>query len=281
MDRWLIKNGDKTESRQTKTKDREQTRRDKILAPFLAGDEGKERPLAPKPSFFPRKLKSSSGLDDAGLMTSRKDGPSHDQIRRQLLGSLDSTANPITNSQHRCIRDTAMVSTSTGHQVSDRGGGSGARDYWLSRHGKLAIQATEEGLDSEILRGVVAYVNGYTGPKTTDLELKRLIHRHGGQVRYVLSQRACTHVITAMPLCASKMQKEVKRKRSGIHGAPVYVRPDWILDSVNQGVRLAEARYPILEDKTMARVYDMFKSSEDESPSADIAVEQQSVRGSV
>ena len=31
--------------------------------------------------------------------------------------------------------------------------------------------------------GLKIYVNGYTGPKITDLELKRLISVHGGEIR--------------------------------------------------------------------------------------------------
>ena len=31
--------------------------------------------------------------------------------------------------------------------------------------------------------GLVVYINGYTGPKVTDRELKRLISVHGGEIR--------------------------------------------------------------------------------------------------
>jgi hypothetical protein len=43
-----------------------------------------------------------------------------------------------------------------------------------------------------VVAGLTFYLNGYTGPRISDLELKRLIAIHGGNVRYV-PQTSCSY----------------------------------------------------------------------------------------
>lgn len=44
-----------------------------------------------------------------------------------------------------------------------------------------------------MLAGLTFYLNGYTGPRISDLELKRLIAIHGGNVRFAASTSCSYH----------------------------------------------------------------------------------------
>jgi hypothetical protein len=76
------------------------------------------------------------------------------------------------------------------------------------------------------IAGLKIYVNGYTGPKNSDRELKRLISVHGGDIRQasppapsinlrgliqssrsLIDTSACTHILVDKNLSASKAQK--------------------------------------------------------------------------
>jgi len=61
-------------------------------------------------------------------------------------------------------------------------------------------------LKSDLFAGCTIYINGYTGPRISDLELKRLIATHGGNVSYHCTS-ACTHVLVTTGLSGSKSQK--------------------------------------------------------------------------
>ena len=76
----------------------------------------------------------------------------------------------------------------TGHQRSD--GRSNQKPYMELRGKKLREQLPDIPTKSEakVLSGVRVYVDGYL-EDTTDIEMKRIVTLHGGQVLSVLSIR--------------------------------------------------------------------------------------------
>lgn len=52
-----------------------------------------------------------------------------------------------------------------------------------------------------IVAGLTFYLNGYTGPRISDLELKRLIAVHGGNVRYARAGNLHLKVDVLMYVC--------------------------------------------------------------------------------
>lgn len=88
------------------------------------------------------------------------------------------------------------------------------------------------------LRGVVVLVNGYTHPDTDTLQ--RLLHRHGGDMEKYETFRV-THIIaTNLSFAKAKIYRQ---QRNPI---PV-VKPEWIVDCVDQKMRLPHAPYLIEE----------------------------------
>lgn len=78
-----------------------------------------------------------------------------------------------------------VVSCSSGHQVSEGRGMNQSRQYLEERGKKLSIQREEESTNDEpqVLRNVRAYINGFLSD-TTDIEMKRIVLRAGGQILY-------------------------------------------------------------------------------------------------
>jgi len=71
------------------------------------------------------------------------------------------------------------VSTATGHQVGDSKRQQGL--YIEDRKRKLAAQEAEDQPQTGVLSNVRIYINGYL-ENITDIEMKRIIARAGGQV---------------------------------------------------------------------------------------------------
>lgn len=134
--------------------------------------------------------------------------------------------------------------------------------------------------------GLTFYLNGYTGPRISDLELKRLIAVHGGNVRYVsfcyvqpqaltmalissyLANSSCTHILITKNLSASKTQKFLDSASSIRGGKRKVVHVDCesrftgkvlvrvltmvyavVLDSVAKCRRLDETPYNVIVNK--------------------------------
>jgi len=96
----------------------------------------------------------------------------------------------------------------------------------------------------QIFRHLNLYLNGSTAPAISDHKLKQLFVQHGGSSSISLGRRTVTHVILGSTcgggLAAGKFQKEVSLVRGkGIK----YVTAQWVLDSVEKGVRQPEANY--------------------------------------
>jgi hypothetical protein len=124
--------------------------------------------------------------------------------------------------QVHLYRTQHIISSATGHQVSNGGAAKysiSGRDYNMTRNQKLRQQFTanpqtidaeksdketfvlqskifgahflrmrrysESWLTFSLVAGCTMWLNGYSGNKITDMELKKLIAMHGGMVRYV------------------------------------------------------------------------------------------------
>ena len=96
----------------------------------------------------------------------------------------------------------------------------------------------------QIFRNLNIYLNGSTAPLISDHKLKQLFSRHGGNTSIALGRRTVTHVIIGNGcgggLASGKIQKEVAL----VGGKGVkYVTAQWVLDSIEKGIRQPEARY--------------------------------------
>jgi len=93
----------------------------------------------------------------------------------------------------------------------------------------------------QIFRNLTMYLNGSTAPLVSDHKLKQLFAQHGGNASISLGRRTVTHVVLGEKcgggLASSKIQREV-----GGQGIK-YVTAQWVLDSIQKGVRQPEARY--------------------------------------
>ncbi|PWN40444.1 hypothetical protein IE81DRAFT_221125 [Ceraceosorus guamensis] len=124
--------------------------------------------------------------------------------------------NPLTHFHHDSVglRTTHYTTSSTGHQVSNRlGPGAPGATWWDTRLQKLRSQACEE--ESDLFKGIVAYVNGFTGANTTRREVVRLLQMHGAKV-VIMPSAKTTHIFTAAFLSASKAHKVLVKRRGGL-----------------------------------------------------------------
>ncbi|KAL7752459.1 hypothetical protein RI367_001993 [Sorochytrium milnesiophthora] len=69
-----------------------------------------------------------------------------------------------------------------GHEVNVYGTSSSASKQYVARQ-RLKLRQQAPVKTSALLRGVVCFVNGYTGVNTRDIDLRKLIMQHGGDVR--------------------------------------------------------------------------------------------------
>ncbi|KAL7424136.1 hypothetical protein Q5752_001721 [Cryptotrichosporon argae] len=172
-----------------------------------------------------------------------------------MLNTRGMDINPITNSDLYSLTD-HFVSSATGHQQSNRGGGSaGASSYWAVRTAKVEEGAREK--ETDVLAGCVIAINGSTGPRVSNLQLQRLITAHGG--RFVPHQTAaCTHVVAAN-LSGRKAQKVIDGLGARGHSRRTQVvKVDWVLDSVAQQRRGCERKYAVVEDPTQTSLASAF-----------------------
>lgn len=97
---------------------------------------------------------------------------------------------------------------------------------------------------SQIFRGLTMYVNGSTAPLVSDHQIKQLFVQHGGNSAFALGRRSVTHVIIGGTcgggLASGKINKEV----TTIGGKGIkYVTAQWVLCSIEKGIRQPESRY--------------------------------------
>lgn len=215
-------------------------------------------PSSTIPSFYNAKRKQNNrehtGKNDSsscGATARQSQVPvaSTSQLKQTILDmtkSLKSADNPIT---HSTAYSSAFhyVSCSSGHQHSDGRSRESLNNYATTRSGKLKAQG--EKPETTILAGIKVYINGVTTPIIGNLELIKLIQRNGGEVKYNFSKRGCTHIICLSGLSASKTHKEMSSRSN-----TKIVSPQWILDSVDEGKKLAESKYWTLESRTQASI---------------------------
>ncbi|ORX57301.1 hypothetical protein BCR36DRAFT_580711 [Piromyces finnis] len=115
----------------------------------------------------------------------------------------------------------------------------GLKPYMDNRESKIGQQSTEDQV-SDIFKGVVVYINGFSR-NCTDVELKRLIRIHGGKVCWYMSETKVTHVICSS-LCESKIQKYINSKTNHYK----LVNDKWIIESIKANKRLSEIPYLVL-----------------------------------
>ncbi|KAL6856528.1 hypothetical protein J3F83DRAFT_400454 [Trichoderma novae-zelandiae] len=121
----------------------------------------------------------------------------------------------------------------------------------------------------KLFDGVTVYVNGSTFPLVSDHRLKQLISENGGNMSLNLGRRKVTHVILGRPngsaegkglgggLAAGKLEKEIRK----IGGCGVkFVSVEWVLQSLQEGRRLPEARFSNLKMAAKAQdsVYGLY-----------------------
>lgn len=108
----------------------------------------------------------------------------------------------------------------------------------------LAPSASSSPPPPQIFRNLNIYLNGSTAPLISDHKLKQLFAQHGGNASISLGRRTVTHVIIGDKcgggLASGKIQKEI----STVSGKGIkFVTAQWVLDSVEKGIRQPEARY--------------------------------------
>eukprot|EP01119_Soliformovum_irregulare_P023166 TRINITY_DN8064_c0_g1_i1.p2 TRINITY_DN8064_c0_g1~~TRINITY_DN8064_c0_g1_i1.p2 ORF type:complete len:200 (-),score=37.84 TRINITY_DN8064_c0_g1_i1:44-643(-) len=110
--------------------------------------------------------------------------------------------------------------------------------------------------ESHLFDGVVVYFQGYTEGMTS-YDLKKKVIAHGGTCLAFLNGGA-THVV-GRNLSGSNNEAFLKRSK-----AKWFVTPQWIMQSVEQGRRLAEGDFLAWEDKTNNTLQRFFKPLETE-----------------
>ncbi|KAI0650318.1 hypothetical protein C8Q79DRAFT_1006597 [Trametes meyenii] len=184
--------------------------------------------------------------------------PSSAALTRHLLKTLGDESNPITNSDIY-QRSDHICSAATGHQRSD---GRGPRKSYIEvRDKKLAQQLPEKPADGvQVMWNVRIYINGYLD-NTTDIEMKRIVTLAGGQVLRTAS--GATHILTSQQLNGSKTQKLLTTKsKNTVH----VVRPEWVTDSIESGLRLSEREYSVIKNKSVLKITDMFGAGPSTKP---------------
>lgn len=100
----------------------------------------------------------------------------------------------------------------------------------------------------QVFRNLVMYLNGSTAPLISDHKLKHIFAQHGGNTSIALGRRTVTHIILGNDLAGGgglasrKIQKEVDLVR-GLGKGVKYVTAQWVMDSVEKGIRQPESRY--------------------------------------
>ncbi|KAH7876348.1 uncharacterized protein C8R40DRAFT_1169461 [Lentinula edodes] len=188
--------------------------------------------------------KKNSLLD---LLPESGNPPSSSSVTKLLLKTLKEATNPIAHSD-LYERTEHVVSMASGHQVSESR--RNHRPYLQERSRKLAVQkeTINAAEQPQILSNVKVYIDGFlTG--TTDIEMKRVVSRAGGQILY--SASGATHILSSQSLSGSKTHRLLSKKtRISVH----VVRPEWVFDSIKAGKRRPERDYTILKNSSTLNI---------------------------
>ena len=153
---------------------------------------------------------------------------------------------------------------------------SNQADYYDSHLRTQDLESeVEDHEPKQIFHNLVFYINGSTAPLISDHKLKFLITAHGGSLTIQHMRKQVTHVIIGTTherksnglvggaggaLASTKIQKEIARTRGkGVK----FVGAQWVIDSVEKGRRMGEARYENLKlgGAGQGSVFDKFKTA--------------------
>ncbi|GAA5915648.1 hypothetical protein JCM6882_002373 [Rhodosporidiobolus microsporus] len=197
----------------------------------LTGRSASVKPAAGRPNPYSSLQSATTELVKKGD-TSLAGGI--ERVNRAIVKTLGKEDNPVTNST-AYSRTLHVASCAIGHQS---GGGPSGRKWTLHRNGKLNIQKKQA--ESEVLKGVVAYISGYTGKDITNTQLKELVERQGGRVK-TMPGPGITHIFVLDHLSGSKTQQILDaNKKSKVKKL---VLPEWAVECARRGKRISEARF--------------------------------------
>ncbi|ODN83220.1 hypothetical protein L202_01404 [Cryptococcus amylolentus CBS 6039] len=170
----------------------------------------------------------------------------------KMMNSLGKSGNPITNSSMP-QRSDYVASCATGHQRGEARGPVVNKTYAQVRTDQLQKQSRAN--KTMLFKGCLFYMNGSTGPKVSNLQLRNMIAENGGRFTTVQTS-ACTHIIANAGLSGGKTQKHLDMQggRRSSRQARV-VRVEWVLDSVAQGAKLSEAGYTMIDNPTQPNLF--------------------------
>ncbi|KAF4604988.1 hypothetical protein EYR40_003771 [Pleurotus pulmonarius] len=166
------------------------------------------------------------------------------ELNKLVLSTLSDKSNPVTHSDIY-ERTEHIVSAATGHQRGDGRANGPQKTYFEHRTKKLSEQkvaaAGNASSEPQVMRNVRVYINGYLSD-TTDIEMKRIVVRAGGDV--LLTPSGATHILTSQQLSGSKTHKLLTAKsRNHVH----VVKPEWVTDSIKTGKKLKEMDYAVIK----------------------------------
>ncbi|WVQ71748.1 hypothetical protein IAR50_001289 [Cryptococcus sp. DSM 104548] len=189
------------------------------------------------------------GDGDAGQVYEEE---SRARTTERMMNTLGKAGNPITNSSMP-QRSDYVVSCATGHQRGEARGPVINTTYAQVRTEQLQKQSRSN--KTTLFKGCLFYMNGSTGPKVSNLQLRNMIAENGGRFTTVQTS-ACTHIIANAGLSGSKTQKHLEKQggRGSARQARV-VRVEWVLDSVAQGAKLSEAGYTMIDNPTQPNLF--------------------------
>ncbi|GAA6004053.1 hypothetical protein JCM10207_006534 [Rhodosporidiobolus poonsookiae] len=185
-----------------------------------------------------------------------------ERANRAIVATLSKEDNPVCHST-AYSRALNVQSCANGHQS---GGGPSGRKWTLHRNAKLAIQAADA--ESQVLKGVVAYISGFTGYNITNMQLKELVERQGGKVKTVASARI-THMFVLENLSGKKAHSYLEAKKSNGYKL---VTPEWAIECAVKGKRVSEAKFaaPIFNE-LQDSAYTIFSAADRDSASLSTA----------
>ncbi|KAF4573143.1 hypothetical protein EYR36_007653 [Pleurotus pulmonarius] len=180
---------------------------------------------------YARDKHHQSERDDTNITTPNEvEELSVRELNKLVLSTLSDKSNPVTHSD---------IYERTGKPLSP------LKTYFEHRTKKLSEQkvaaAGNASSEPQVMRNVRVYINGYLSD-TTDIEMKRIVVRAGGDV--LLTPSGATHILTSQQLSGSKTHKLLTAKsRNHVH----VVKPEWVTDSIKTGKKLKEMDYAVIK----------------------------------
>ncbi|GAA6011212.1 hypothetical protein JCM11491_006758 [Sporobolomyces phaffii] len=217
--------------------------------------------VKPKISHPPRYSSLSEATKRLTTDSDAKGKGQNTLLNKAIRNTLGKDDNPVTNSTSYG-RTMHIQSCATGHQ-----GGGGGKGWAVHRYAKLALQAAEK--ESDILKGVVACISGYTGPDSTNLELKECVQRQGGKM-LITPNGSCTHIFSTSNLSGSKAQKYFESNKKNKYKL---VLPDWAYECERVGRRVCESRFVApIKHEAQESIFEIYRSDQPATSTSAVAL---------